>query len=548
MVEERTAKEDISFSHSETHGDNLTSTITDPKALLGHVSYGPAGIRGIFGSPYVCGAAALASLGGFSFGYDQGVISIINVMDQFHRVFPKTETAFGTGLMTGMLLLGAFVGCMFMPYLADKVSRKWALTIMVIVFDIGAIMQTAAQDYGTLVVGRAIGGIGVGTLAMGAPLYISEISPPHLRGTLLVLESISIVSGVVIAFWITFATRHIPSEVSFRLPFGLQMVCATLLGIGVHTFPYSPRWLAMVNRPRAALQSLSKLRRLPESDDRVRAEYRSIVTEVEFQRLAQENLHPGAQGPKLEALLWLDLVRKKMWRRTIVGVGICFFQQFSGINAFIYYAPTLFRSIGQSNEMSLILSGVFNVLQLVAVVVCFFIIDKAGRRPLSIIGGIGTGVCYIIIAILSALYSKNWQAHVSGGWACVAMAFAFILIYGVSYSPLGWALPAEVYSTSSRAKGVALATCVNWLSNFIVGVATPPMLESIGFGTYVFFAVFCVLAGIWAILFVPETMGRTLEQMDEVFGDTTGQKEAELMAQAAHTAREIILNTENSSV
>ena len=130
------------------------------------LAYGPNGIRGIIGNSYVFGAAFLASLGGFSFGYDQGVISIINVMDQFQNAFPSTRTAFGTSFMTAMLLLGAFVGCIFMPSLADKISRKWALTVVVIIFDIGAIMQTSAQSYGTLVAGRAIGGIGVGTLAM----------------------------------------------------------------------------------------------------------------------------------------------------------------------------------------------------------------------------------------------------------------------------------------------------------------------------------------------------------------------------------------------
>ncbi|TQS32114.1 hypothetical protein Golomagni_07580, partial [Golovinomyces magnicellulatus] len=409
-----------------------------------------------------------------------------------------------------------------------------------VIFNIGATMQTAAPNYAVLVAGRMIGGIGVGTLAMGAPLYISEIAPPHLRGTLLVLESISIVSGVVIAFWITFATRHLEGDISFRLPFGLQMVGATFLGIGVHAFPYSPRWLAMVNRPRESLKSLSKLRGLPTTEHRVQQEYKSILTEVEFQRLSQESEHPGARGLKLEILLWSDLLKPRMWRRTIVAVGVCFFQQFSGINAFIYYAPTLFRSIGQSDEMSLVLSGVFNTLQLVAVVLCFIIIDKAGRRPLAILGGFGTATCYIIIAVLAGLYSKDWSSHVAAGWACTAMAFLFIMVFGVSYSPLGWTLPAEVYPTSSRAKGVALATCVNWLANFTVGIATPPMLEKITYGTYIFFACFCLIAGFWAFFLVPETMGRTLEQMDEIFGDETTQKETNLMARASHAATGIV--------
>ncbi|KAH6999631.1 general substrate transporter [Ilyonectria destructans] len=526
--------------HLEIPAATKSQSLHEGDVMLQDISYGKDGISGIIGSGYVAGAAFLASLGGFSFGYDQGVISIINVMPLFHNAYPETKTAFGTGFMTGMLLLGAFFGCLFMPYLADKISRKWALTVVVVIFDIGAIIQTAATSYGMLVAGRAIGGIGVGTLAMGAPLYISEISPPNLRGTLLVLESISIVSGVVIAFWITFATRNIPSELSFRLPLGLQMVCATFLGFGIHFFPYSPRWLALVNRPTEALSSLSRLRSLPTTDERVQAEYKSIVAEVEFQKLVQEAKYPGVGGLKLEALLWLDLFDRKKWRRLAVGCGVCFFQQFSGINAFIYYAPTLFRSIGQSDDMSLILSGVFNILQLVAVAVCFVVIDKVGRRPLAIVGGFGTAACYAVIAVLAGLYSKDWGASPAAGWACVAMAFAFILVYGVSYSPLGWALPPEVFSTSSRAKGVALATCVNWLANFTVGVATPPMLESIGFGTYVFFAVFCGLAGVWAVLLVPETMGRTLEQMDEVFGDMSGQEEMEMMRQAVYSAEHIV--------
>ncbi|PVH78286.1 general substrate transporter [Cadophora sp. DSE1049] len=506
------------------------------------VAYGPNGIRGLLGNSYVFGAAFLASLGGFSFGYDQGVISIINVMDQFNNAFPKTKTAFGTSFMTAMLLLGAFVGCIFMPYLADKISRKWALTVVVVIFNIGAIIQTAAQSYGMLVAGRAIGGIGVGTLAMGAPLYISEIAPPNLRGTLLVLESISIVSGVVIAFWITYGTQYIASEVSFRLPLGLQMVCATIVGVGIHFFPYSPRWLTLVGRNEECLASLSKLRRLPPSDPRVQKEFKGIVAEVEFNKLVLAQRHPGASALKLEVHSWLDIFDRKMWRRTVVGCGVCFFQQFSGINAFIYYAPTLFQSIGQSPEMSLILSGVFNVLQLVAVAICFVVIDKVGRRPLAIVGGFGSCLCYIIIAAISGVYSKDWSANTTAGWAAVAMAFCFIMVYGVSYSPLGWSLPPEVFPNSKRAKGVALSVCVNWLSNFTVGIATPPMLDSIGYGTYIFFACFCGLSGFWAFFLVPETKGKTLEEMDLMFGDHNGQEEKDFMRSAAVSADQVLVS------
>ncbi|PIA96083.1 putative quinate permease [Cercospora beticola] len=515
--------------------DERIEYLDDEPIPYDDVSYGPGGMRGLWQSPYVVAAAFLASLGGFSFGYDQGVISIINTMEQFHEQFPRAATPFGKGFMTGMLEFGAFIGALAFPYLADRISRKRALSVVTVIFNIGAIMQTAAQDYGTLVAGRTIGGIGVGTLALGAPLYISEIAPPNIRGSLLVLESISIVSGVVISFWITYGTKDLAGDISFRLPLGLQMVSATLLAIFINFFPFSPRWLAMRDRSDDCLKSLSQLRRLPAEDSRVQAEFTGIMTEVRFQNIVQERRHPGVTGIKREMWSWLDLFRKKIWRRLVVGVGVAFFQQFSGINAFIYYAPTLFESLGQTPEMALILSGVFNYLQLVAVAVCFVVIDHVGRRPLAIWGGFGCCICYIIIAALSSVYEDDWSQNSAAGWACVAMAFMFILIYGVSYSPLGWALPPEVFPNSMRSKGVALSVATIWLCNFIIGVATPPMLASLGYGTYIFFAAWCGLAGVWAFLFVPETQGKTLEQMDEAFGDTSGQEEMAIMAEAQRT-------------
>ncbi|KAF9694390.1 hypothetical protein EKO04_007701 [Ascochyta lentis] len=493
----------INTNEATEYIDNLEKvgpvTIADlPTTLAEEVSYGPTGVRGLFSSPIVFGAALLASLGGFSFGYDQGVISIINTMPSFLNAFPPVKTGFGKGFMTGMLEFGAFLGCFFFPYLADKISRKRALTVVVFIFNIGAIVQTAAVNYGMLVVGRTIGGIGVGTMAMGAPLYISEIAPPNIRGTLLVLESISIVSGVVISFWISFTNA-----------------CATLLGIFIHFFPYSPRWLAMVDRPEETLRSLARLRGLPTNDYRVQTEYRCILAEVNFQNALQEQKHPGMRGVRREVQSWLDLFSRKTWRRLAVGCGVCFFQQFSGINAFIYYAPTLFESLGQDPEMALIMSGVFNV----------------GRRPLAIWGAVGSTVAYVVISALSGTFGENWPAHSAAGWACVAMAFMFILTYGVSYSPLGWTLPPEVFPNAMRAKGVALAVAVNWISNFVVGVVTPPMLESVKYGTFVCFAVMCFLTIVWAVLLVPETKG-TLEEMDELWGDNSAQEEKEIMKHA----------------
>jgi sugar porter (SP) family MFS transporter len=324
-------------------------------------------------------------------------------------------------------------------------------------------------------------------------------------------------------------------EISFRLPIGLQMVSATVVGVGIEFFPYSPRWLALVDRHDDALVSLSKLRRLPTSNEKVQAEFRGIITEAQFQKALQERKHPNLSGLKLELRSWLDLFDRKVWRRLAVGCGVLFFQQFSGINAFIYYAPTLFETLGQSSEMALIMSGVFNMLQLVAVSICFLIIDKVGRRPLAIWGGVGEAMTWAIMAALVGTFAHRWESNPDAGWAAVAMAFLFILIYGTTYAPLGWAIPSEVFPNALRSKGVALSTATNWICNFIIGVVTPPMLEAWGFGTYIFFAAFCALASIWAFFLVPETAGKTLEQMDEVFGDNTGREEREIFEATANS-------------
>lgn len=184
----RKTMDDTKLDGSAEHHEAPSLSSLDAQNLLdADVAYGPSGMRGIISSPFVFGAAALASLGGFSMGYDQGVISIINEMDQFHAVYPGAVTPFGKGFMTGMLLLGAFVGCLFMPYLADKISRKWALTVVAIIFDLGAIMQTASPNYAVLVAGRAIGGIGVGTLALVRTVYFripEKPTRPRLTGSL----------------------------------------------------------------------------------------------------------------------------------------------------------------------------------------------------------------------------------------------------------------------------------------------------------------------------------------------------------------------------
>ncbi|EXK79093.1 hypothetical protein FOQG_16258 [Fusarium oxysporum f. sp. raphani 54005] len=496
--------------------------------------YGPSGFRGLFSSPYVAACAAFSAIGGLLFGYDQGVISVTLVMDHFLERFPEVSddapgAGFKKGLMTAMITLGAFIGAINQGWISDWISRKRSLMVAVVVFTIGSTLQTAAINYTMLVVGRFIGGIGIGQLSMVVPLYIAEISPPEIRGALLVFEELSIVIGIVVAFWITYGTKGIPSHWSWQLPFLLQILPGLLLGFGAIFLPYSPRWLASKDREEEALSNLAKLRALPESDSRVQREWMDIIAEARFQASVLRDRHPNLTQRtdvvgkiRLELVSWGDCFKSGCRRRTLVGAGLMFFQQFTGINALIYYSPTLFGTMGLDFDMQLIMSGVLNVTQLIGVLSSLWTMDRFGRRGILLWGSFLMFVPHLIIAVLVGRFSDDWPSHTAEGWTSVAFLLFYMLAFGASWGPVPWAMPAEVFPSSLRAKGVAISTCSNWINNFIIGLITPPLVRETGFGAYVFFAVFCLLSFVWVWFSVPETNGKSLEEMDSVFKDRTG--------------------------
>lgn len=302
--------------------------------------------------------------------------------------------------------------------------------------------------------------------------YISEVAPPNLRGSLLVLEQIAIVIGAISAYWITYGTREIPSDWAFRLPFVLQMVPALCVGCGIHFFPYSPRWLAMRHKDAAALESISKLRRLPFNDERVQLEHKGILAEVRMMEEITKQQHPTSSNLAIEMWSWLDLFRPRYLKRTMISLVIPFFQQFSGINSFVYYAPIFFASLNQSYEMSLILSGMINICQLVAGLPAFAFFDKIGRRKIAIFGGFAMAIPHFIMSGIVAKYSSSWEEHPGMGWFGVALIYIYVLAFAFTYGPLAWVLPAELWSNTKRAKGVGISVAMNWASNFVIGVVS----------------------------------------------------------------------------
>lgn len=181
--------------------------------------------------------------------------------------------------------------------------------------------------------------------------------------------------------------------------------------------------------------------------------------------------------------------------------------------------------MGLDYELQLDMSGVLNICQLVACIWSLWGMDRFGRRPLLLGGTACMAASHLIIAVLMGKFEHSWPTHKPEAWGCVAMLLFFMVAYGSTWGPIPWAMPSEIFPGSLRAKGVAFATMSNWLNNFIIGLITPPLIQNTGYGTYVFFCAFSILAAVWVWVFVPETNGRTLEEMDHVFRDNTGEAE-----------------------
>ncbi|KAJ7237558.1 MFS monosaccharide transporter [Mycena haematopus] len=484
-------------------------------------SYGPPGLAGLWHNYYALLCAIFASIGGLSFGYDQGVIANVLVMEDFMRRWPITPLQ--KGALTAVLELGALIGTLLAGILADKYSRRHSIFAACVIFNIGALFQCFAENLGHLFIGRAIGGIGVGALSMLSPLYISEISPPEVRGSLIALEQFSIVLGVVVGFWIGFFTRHISGSLSWRLPLGLQIAPGVLLALGaIVLLPASPRLLVLKGRYAEAETSLVKLRGRDDGLTKIEL----LEMRVEATLISQ----PDGTSPKHglgEFAVWGRLFTKKYRARTMIGVLIMVFQQWSGINALLYYGPTLVRSIGlQGNTVSLLVSGGIGIVQFLAVGPAIVYIDRLGRKPLLRGGSAVMGLAHLTIALLVQLFQDNWSKHAAAAWVAVAGIYTFTFAYGVSFGPIGWVLPSEVFPLSMRARGVALATASNWINNFFIGLITPVMMEVSPAGTFLTFATACFLAYLWATYSVPETAGVALEDMDRVFGSEVAREDA----------------------
>lgn len=517
-----------------TNGGTLTVRLetTDTHLYSFTYAYGPTGLEGIFRHRYAAGCAIFASVGGLSFGYDQGVIANVLVMKDFVERWPVGP--WEKGLMTAVLELGALFGALLSGVLADRYSRRNAIFLASLIFCIGSGIQTKAQSLGELIVGRAIGGLGVGALSMLSPLYMAEISPPELRGSLLALEQLAIVLGVVVGFWTGFLTRNVPGSASWRIPLALQFFPGLALCLGCFLLPPSPRFLVLKGRLEDAMQSLAKLRLRTATeaarDPLLRLEMLEMQVNVALEM--QESDTADIDRAKGVICSWTQLFTKKYINRTSIGILIMFFQQWSGINSLLYYGPTIVTSIGiKGNLVTLIVSGGIGIVQFLAVIPAILYLDKWGRKPLLRGGSAMMTLSHLIIAVLIYRYEDNWASYPLAAWLAVTCIYSFTAAYGMSFGPIGWVLPSEVFPLPVRGKGVSISTASNWINNFLIGLITPPMMQTSPTATFLLFATACLAAHIWSTHLVPETAGASLEDMDAVFESKVGMEERKVKHQ-----------------
>ncbi|KAG7144559.1 quinate permease like protein [Verticillium longisporum] len=486
-------------------------------------------------NPFIVGLSAFASLGGFLFGYDQGVVPAYS---QWNLSPPHSLTSISTAASR----------------VADWIGRKGSMLLAVGIFTVGSVFQTAANDVPLLFAARAIAGFSGGMLTMIVPMYISELSMPEIRGTLVVMQQLSITLGILVSYGLEYGTQYIggtrcapdipysggttnlpkfdprydvgpggctgQSDISWRIPFGLQILPALVLGIGMVFFLESPRFYLLRRKEDKPLAALAKIRRVHLDTTSLRNEYLGIKAEVLYSSIHRTTCRP-----------YLDMVCLK---RLAIGCCVAFLQQFMGYNAIIYYAPKMFSQLGLSGKTSgLLATGVYGIMNTLSTLPALFLIERVGRRPLLLCGAAGTFISLIVVGGIIGGFGESLRTNKSAGWAGIAFIYIYDINFSYSFAPIGWVLPSEIFNLGNRSKAMAITTSATWMSNVVIGLVTPDMLETIGYDTYLFFAGFCAIAFFFTLFVIPETRGKSLEDMDLVFGDTAAHDEKTRLVEIA---------------
>lgn len=451
---------------------------------------------------YVLFMAVVAAIGGILFGYDTAVISgtISNVTAQFGL------DTLQQGWYVGCALIGSIIGVLFAGALSDSIGRKKTMLIAATLFCLSAVCCAISADFIQLVCFRIIGGVGIGIVSIVSPIYISEVSPADRRGTMVSLYQLAITIGFLAAylvnFWIQDAAEsseygtgvwnHLMKEEMWRGMLGSMTVPALLYFIVIFLIPESPRWLIVKGKGDKAIRTLT----------RIYGDMTHAVTQLEETRASI------AGETKSE---WKALLQPGILKAVIIGSAIAILGQFMGVNAVLYYGPEIFGKAGLSGGDSMFSQVLVGAVNMLTTVIAVFIIDRVGRKQLIYWGVSGMIISLVMIGSYF-LWGDGWGL---GNGFLLAFFLFYVFCCAISISAVVFVLLSEMYPNSVRGRAMSVAGLALWVGTYLIGQLTPWLLENLTpAGTFFLFAVMCIpyILIMWKA--VPETTGKTLEEIE----------------------------------
>jgi sugar porter (SP) family MFS transporter len=444
--------------------------------------------------------SAITAVGGLLFGYDTGVISgaLLFLPGDLGFSSATPMTSFDKELVTSLLLVGAVVGALFAGRIADQIGRRKTILITAGIFIIGVLLAAFTPTFGVLLAARIVIGLAVGAASMVVPLYISEAAPPGIRGGLVSLNQLAITIGILVSYlidyWLGWNTRwtvfgaHISN---WRIMFGLAVIPAILLGVGMLFQRESPAWLIRRGRDDEARAVLARLREPQE----IEPEIREVRQVSEAHTKSVREVFTRALRPLI-----------------MLGVMLAVFQQITGINTVIYYAPSLLKGAGFGTSGALLANVVNGAVNVGMTIVAIRLLDRVGRRVLLLSGTAGMAVGMFITG-----FSFVAGQTLRGGWAICAVIGLFIYTgsFAIGLGPVFWLLISEIYQLNIRGAAMSIATIANWAANFVVTISFLTLKNALGnMGVFFLFGGLTLVALAYFRLKVPETKGVSLQQLE----------------------------------